>query len=76
MPNPSGKIWMCNAPPEGGTLCRLFQSSIPNHRCQIVDAQSIGKKHGDAICHMGGLHIAQTFPIIDARSSMPNPSEK
>jgi hypothetical protein len=48
---------------------------MPNHRCQIIDAQSIGKNMEMQFA-TGGLQIAQTFPIIDARSSIPNPSEK
>jgi hypothetical protein len=78
MPNPSGKIWRCNVPPEGCTLHRIFQSSMPNHRCPIIELQSIETKTMDVqFATWGGRRqIAQTFPIIDARSSMPNPSEK
>ena len=91
--------FLCNVPP-GGTLHRLFQSPMPNHRCPILgNAQSIGEKMGGAMCRWraahctdlfnhrcpihrnknmevqcaaAGRHIAPTFPIIDARSSMPD----
>ena len=66
MPNPSEKIGRCNVPPEGGTLHRLFQSSMPNHRCPIIDAQSIGKNR-EVQFAAGWRQIALTFPIIDAR---------
>ena len=63
MPNPSEKIWRCNVPPAGGTLHRLFQSSMPDHRCPIIDAQSIGKNM-EVQCAAAGRHIAPTFPLI------------
>ena len=65
-----GKKGRCNVPPAGGTLHRLFQSLMPDHRCPIH------RKKREVQCAAVGRHIAQTFPIIDARSSMPNPSEK
>ena len=62
MPNPSKKNGRCNVPPAGGTLHRLAQSSLPNPsekkgRCNVPPAG-------------GTLH--RLFPIIDARSSMPD----
>ena len=61
-----GKIWRCNVPPPGGTLHRLFQPSMPDHRCPIH------RTNMEEQCAAAGRHIAQTFPIIDAQSSMPN----
>ena len=66
MPNPSEKIGRCNVPPEGGTLHRLFQSAMPNHRCPIIDAQSIGKIGRCNVPPEGGT-LHQLF-----QSSMPD----
>jgi hypothetical protein len=41
-------------------LHRLFQSSMPDHRCPIH------RKNREVQFAAGGLQIAQTFPIIDA----------
>ena len=73
MPNPSGKIWRCNVPPEGCTLHRIFQSSMPNHRCPIIEPQSIEKKTMDVQFATGGAANCTDFsnhrcPIIDAQS--------
>jgi len=50
-------------------------TDFSNHRCPIIDAQSIGKNM-EVQCASGGRHIAPTFPTIDAQSSMPDPLEK
>ena len=64
MPNPLEKIWRCNVTQGGGTLHRLFQSSMPDHRCPI---------HRKKIWR---CNVPHRCPIIDARSSMPNTLEK
>ena len=45
-------------------------TDFSNHRCPIH------RKNMEVQCAAGGRHIAATFPIIDAQSSMPDALEK
>ena len=53
------KLGMCNLPPDGGKLHRLFHSSMPK-----FSVTPIHRKTWEVQFAAGGLQIAQTFPLI------------
>ena len=64
------KLGMCNLPPDGGKLHRLFHSSMPK-----FSVTPIHRKTREVQFAAGGRQIAATFPLIVKRGRCNLPPE-